>query len=175
MKQQQQIIVTIFFLLYLTTVLLSDISLTGYWTDIIFSILLSLCALRLVFKNKNEKYWVTFALRTTNILCSIIIFGFLRLNLINHFAWDAFKLRSFYFQSVDGRLFNAYFKPGGAYSGGEGNFWITESPKYFPFIEIEKYYDHAILWDFRDTEWGEESIDQNEVVRSYIKDEVIDK
>lgn len=175
MKQRTQLIFTIFFAAYLATVLLTDISLTGFWTDVVFSICLSVFALRLVFKNKTDSFWLTMTLKTTNILCSIIVFGLLGLNLINPFAWDTFKLRSFYYQSVDGRLFNAYFKPVGAYSGGEGNFWITESPKYFPLIEIEKYYEHAILWDFRDTEWEGEPVDQNKIVRSYIKDEIIEK
>ncbi len=175
MKQWTQIIFTIFFAAYLATVLLTDISLTGFWTDIIFLILLSIFALRIVFRSKTNKLWLTVTLKTTKIVCSLIVFGLLGLNLINPFTWDTFKLRSFYYQSVDGRLFNAYFKPVGAYSGGEGNFWITESPKYFPLIEIEKYYKHAILWDFRDTEWEGEPVDQNRIVRSYIKDKIIDK
>jgi hypothetical protein len=175
MKQRTQIILTLFFTLYLATVLFTDISLTGFWTDVLFSILLSILALKLVFKRKTDKHWLTISLKTLNIVCSVIVFGLLGLNLINPFAWDTFKLRSFYYESVDGRLFNAYFKPVGAYSGGEGNFWITESSKYFPLIEFEKYYEHAILWDFRDTEWEGEPVDQNKIVRSYIKDEIIDK
>jgi hypothetical protein len=101
--------------------------------------------------------------------------GLLGLSLMLPFAWDILKLRSFYYESVDGRLFNAYFRPVGAYSGGEGNFWITESPKYFPLVEISKYYKHAILWDFRATEWEGEPINQHEIVRRYVKEEIIDK
>lgn len=175
MKQRTQILLTLFFTIYLATVLPTDISLTGFWTDVIFSILLSILALRLVIKTKTDKRWLTISLKTLNIVCSVAVFALLGLNLINPFAWDTFKLHSFYYESVDGRLFNAYFKPVGAYSGGEGNFWITESPKYFPLIEIEKYYERAILWDFRDTEWEGEPVDQNKIVRSYIKDEIIDK
>ena len=114
-------------------------------------------------------------LRTLTILSSVVVFGLIGLNLINPFAWDTFKMRSFYYVNVDGRLFNAYFKPVGAYAGGEGNFWITETPKYFPTIEIEKFYNRTVLWDFSATEWEGEPIDQNKVVKSYIKDEIIDK
>ena len=175
MKQRTQIIFTIFFAVYLATVLLTDISLTGFWSDVIFSICLSVFALRLVFKDKTDKLWMTITLKTSNILCSIIVFGLLGINLINPFAWDTFKLRSFYYQSVDERLFNAYFKPVGAYSGGYGNFWITETPKYFPLIEWRVYWDRTVHHDFNDDTFDGEPIDNYAVVRSYIKDEVIDK
>src|SRR5688572_7216501 len=102
MKQRTNIIVTIFFSVYLATVLLTDISLSGFWTDVIFSILLSIFALILVFKSKMHKLWLTFTLRTTNILCSLVVFALLGLNIMNPFARDVLKLRSFYYQSVDG-------------------------------------------------------------------------
>lgn len=82
-------------------------------------------------------------------------------------------MTSFYWIDVDDRIFNAYFQPVGAHSGGEGNFWITESPTYFPVIEEAVYYKHAILWNFGTKEFDGQSVDQNEIVRSYIKDEVI--
>jgi len=168
MTTKRQIILTIVTAIYLLIVLFTDFSLTGYWTDIIFSFALVTITLKVVFKRKTEKQWKTILLRTIAILCSIVVYGFLVLNLINPFSWDTFKMRSFYFQEVDGRLFNAYFKPVGAYAGGEGNFWITESPIYFPLIEIQKYYDRTVLWNFRVDEWDGQPVDQNEVVKSYI-------
>lgn len=131
--------------------------------------------MRLVFKYKAGELWLTIALRTSNVLCSILVFGLLGLNLANPFAWDTFKLRSFYYESVDGRLFNAYFKPVGAYSGGYGNFWISETTKYFPFIEWRVYWDRAVHHNFNDDTFDGEPIDNYEVVRSYIKNEVIEK
>jgi hypothetical protein len=170
MKQQAQIILTICFAVYLATVLLTDISLTGFWTDVIFSVLLSGVALRLAFRGK-----LTLVLKTINILCSLIVLGLLGLNLINPFARDTFKLRSFYYLPVNGRLFNAYFKPVGAYSGGYGNFWITETPRYFPLIEWRVYWDRTVHHDFNDDTFEGEQIDNYEVVRNYIKDEVVNK
>lgn len=175
MKIRLQIITTIFFVVYLLTVLLTDISLTGFWTDIIFSILLSLHSLRLVFQHRTGQPWLTWTLRVTNFICSILVFGLLGLNLISPFVKDTFKLRSFYFQPVDGRLFNAYFKPVGAYSGGYGNFWITETPKFLPIIEWRVYWDRTVHHDFGDDTFDGEPIDNYEVVRIYIKDEVINK
>ena len=175
MTIKKQTILTIFTTAYLLTVLLTDISLVGYWTDIIFSITLVSFGLWTVFKIKSDKTRLTIMLRTLTISSSVVVFGLLGLNLINPFAWDTFKMRSFYFVNVDERLFNAYFTPVGAYAGGEGNFWITETPKYFPIIEIEKFYERTVLWDFSATEWEGEPIDQNKVVKSYIKDEIIDK
>jgi hypothetical protein len=172
--QKQAIFVTILGL-YLATVLLTDFSLVGFWTDIIFSILFSLYVLRLVFKNKTHKLWLTLILRTISVLCSLIIFGLLGFNLTNPFVRDTFKLRSFYYQSVDGRLFNAYFKPVGSYSGGEGNFWITEVPKFFPIIEKRVYYDRTVLWNFNNDTSDGQPVNNYEVVKEYIKNEIIDK
>ena len=175
MTTKAQTILTISTTVYLLTVLFTDLSLTGYWTDIIFSILLVSTSLFIVFKRKTERPWLTSTLRTLTVMSSIVVFGSLGLNLINPFAWDTFKMQSFIYQNVDGRLFNAYFKPVGAYAGGEGSFWITESPKYFPLIEMEKFYDGAVLWDFRVTEWEGETVDQNEVIKSFVMDEIIEK
>ena len=175
MTNKRQVILTILTAIYLLIVLFTGYSLTGYWTDIIISLVLVTITLIVVFKRKTEKQWKTILLRAIAILCSVVVYGLLGLSLINPFSWDTLKMRSFYFQEVDGRLFNAYFKPVGAYAGGEGNFWITESPIYFPLIEIQKYYDRTVLWNFRVDEWDGQPIDQNGVVKSYIIDEIIEK
>jgi hypothetical protein len=175
MKIKRQIITTTFFIIYLIIVLLTDISLTGFWTDVIFSILLSIFSLTIVFRNKNDKARLTWILRISNITCSLIVFGLLGLNFINPFGLDTFKLRSFYYQSVEGRLFNAYFKPVGAYSGGYGNFWVTEIPTFFSIIEWRVYSERTVHHDFRNDTYEGEAIDNYEVVRDYIKDEVINR
>lgn len=175
MTNQKQTILVAILGLYLATVLFTDFSLVGFWTDIVFSIIFSLIVLRLVFKNKTSKLWLTLTLRITSVFYSLIIFGLLGLNFTNPFVLDTFKLRSFYYQSVDGRLFNAYFKPVGAYSGGEGNFWITEVPKFFPIIEKRVYYDRTVLWNFNNDTFDGQPVDNYKVVKQYIKDEVIDK
>ncbi len=60
---------------------------------------------------------------------------------------------------VNGRLFNAYFVPAGACSAEEGGFWVTETPRCFPIIEVEKFYDGAASWEFSATKWhGNQSI-----------------
>lgn len=175
MKTKTQVITTAFFIAYLLIVLFTNFSLTGFWTDVVFSILLSVFALRLVFKDKTNNLWLTWTLRGSSIICSLVVFGLLGLNLLNPFALDTLKLRSFYYQKVGGRLFNAYFKPVGAYSGGYGNFWITETPKYFPIVEWRVYYDRTVHYDFNDDNWDGQPTDNYEVVRNYIKDEVIEK
>ncbi len=175
MKTRNQIILLVFFAIYLSTVLLTDISLVGFWTDIIFSILLSLFALRIVFKNKADEMWLTITLRASALIFSAIVFGLIAFSFTNIFIWDTFKMRSFYYQKVEGRIFHAYFKPVGAYSGGQGNFWITESPIYFPVIERKVYYDRTVHHDFNDDTWEGEPIDNYQVVKSYIKNEVINK
>jgi hypothetical protein len=175
MTTKRQIILLVFTILYLIIVLFTDFSFTGFWTDIIFSLSITIITLKVVFKRKTEKVWITVLIRSIGILCFAVVYGLLGLNLINPFSWDTFKMRSFYFQEVEGRLFNAYFKPVGAYSGGEGNFWITESPIYFPLIEHRKFYDRTIHWNFRVDEFDGSPVNQNEVVKSYVKDEIIEK
>jgi hypothetical protein len=175
MTAKIQSFTTIFFAFYLLTVLTTDISLQGYWTDIFFSVFLSFFTLTIVLRKNTDKGWLTKVLRRTTLVCSSIVFGLIVLNLINPFAWDTLKLRSFKEQRVEGRIFHAYFKPVGAYAGGEGNFWITESPKYFPIIEIEKFYHRTVPWDFRLKEWEGKPVDQYEIVKDYILSEIIAK
>jgi hypothetical protein len=76
---------------------------------------------------------------------------------------------------VDGRLFNAYFKPVGAYSGGYGNFWITEMPKWFPIIGRQVYWERAVHHDFGEDIAEGEPVDNYEVVKEYIRNKVIAK
>lgn len=175
MKHWKHIVLSFFFAVYIATVLLTDISLVGFWTDILFSIVLSTITLIFVFKRRTNKLWLTISLKIMNILCLLTVFGLLGLNLGSPFVWDILKLRTFYYQSVDGRLFNAYFKPVGAYSGGYGNFWITETSKYFPLIEWSVYFNRTVHHDFSDDTFDGKPINNYEVVRSYIKEEVIDK
>lgn len=175
MRTKTQIIFTLFFATYLLIVLLTDFSIIGFWTDVIFSIFLSIVGLRLIFKKSADNLRLKIFIRTTNIICSLVVFGLLGLNIISPFALDTLKLRSFYFQKVNGRLFNAYFKPVGAYSGGYGNFWITETPKYFPIIERRVYWERTVHHDFGSDTFEGETIDNKSVVRTYIKDNIIDK
>jgi len=175
MNQWKHIVLTIFFAVYIATVLLTDISLIGFWTDILFSIVLSTIMLIFVFKRRANKLWLTISLKIVNVLCLLTVFGLLILHLVSSFFWDILKLRTFYYQPVDGRLFNAYFKPVGAYSGGYGNFWITETPKYFPLLESRVYFNRTVHHDFSDDTFDGNPIDNYEVVHSYIKEEIIDK
>lgn len=157
---------------YLLIIFFSDYSLTGFWTDIIFSALLSVLTLIIAFRRKMTEVWLIITFRFWAIICFGIISFFIYFTIMPFYS-ETFKLRSFYFQTVDGRLFNAYFKPVGAYAGGYGNFWITESSKYFPIIEKQVYYDRTVDYDFNDDMGEGEPLDNYEVVRNYIREEVI--
>ncbi len=91
------------------------------------------------------------------------------------FFADTFKLRSFYFIKTDNRLFNAYFKPVGAYSGGYGNFTITESPRYFPIIESPVYYDRTVHHDFSEDTFDGQPVDNKEIIRQMVVENIINK
>jgi hypothetical protein len=154
---------------------LTNLSLVGFWTDIITAILLSIIILIVTFRKRTASRPSTIALRLTASALSAVVFGLIFLAFTNIFILDTFKMRSFYYLRVDGRIFHAYFKPVGAYAGGQGNFWITESPKYFPVVEWPVYYDRTVRWDFSADSSEGQPVDNYEVVRSYIQDEVIDK
>jgi len=106
---------------YLVIVLFTDYSLTGFLTDIIFFFLLSSCISLLIVSKTTKARWRFVILRASIIVGCLMAFNWAVLNLINPFITDLFKLRSFYFQKVNGRMFHAYFKPVGSYSVGEGN------------------------------------------------------
>ncbi|MBK7311937.1 MAG: hypothetical protein IPI93_14470 [Sphingobacteriaceae bacterium] len=114
-------------------------------------------------------------MRAIIIVFSVLCIRYAGPVIFNPFAWDTFSMRSFYFQNVDGRLFNAYFTPVGSYSGGYGHFLITESPTYFPLIEKDVYYNRTVEHDFSDDMFDGQPTDNYSIVRQYIKDEVINK
>lgn len=159
---------------YLSILAFTEVSLTGYWTDIVVVATLSFFTLKAARKHKAEGHALGSRLTAVGIFCSILLLGMGGLALLNPFAGlDTFKLRSFYFQSVQGRLFNAYFKPVGAYAGGFGNFWITESFVLFPLIERRVYHDRTVDHDFTNDMEDGHSVDQKLVVKEYILTEVI--
>jgi len=160
---------------YLLIVTFTKFSLVGFWTDIIFSIAFSLIVFKSVFSSKTNNKFLTNTFRTIALICTIVIFGFFINKLRNPFIIDVFKLRTFYYQSVDNRLFNGYFKPVGAYGGGYGNFWISECPKYFPIIEREVHFENAVHYDFKAKVWDGKPTNHYEVLKDYIVEEVINK
>lgn len=175
MRTRTLVILTISFAAYLFLVLTTDYSLTGFWSDVLFAVGFSLFLLVIVFWNRASRPWLTLTLRATALACFLVVHGLLAINLSNPFVWDTFKLRSFYLQRVEGRLFSAYFKPMGAYSGGYGNFWITESPRFFPLVEKRVYWDRTVHHDFSSDTFDGQPVDNYEVVKEYVRDEVISK
>lgn len=166
---------TVSLALYLPIVLFTGYSLTGFWTDVTFFLALSAVIPLLLFIKKSTSLWFKIMRWALTIIIGSVVFMLTFIILSNPFIIDHLKLRSFYFQKVQGRIFHAYFKPVGAYSGGYGNFWITESPVFFPLIEKRVYYDRTVHHDFGSDEWEGDPIDNYEVVKGYIKDEVIGK
>lgn len=170
MKANFQVILAIALILYLPIVVMTNFSLTGYWTDVIFTAIMSVILLLSLFKQKTKLY-----IKIPIFISLFMVLGLIILILQNPFSIDKTKTRSFSFQLVNGRIFHAYFKPVGAYSGGYGNFWITESPVYLPFIERRIYFERAVRYDFNDDSFDGHPIDNYKVVRSYIQEQVIEK
>lgn len=173
MRRISSILFSLFFVAYLAVVTYTSVSLSGFWSDLLFSVVLSCLAILYIDSKPITPNWLNYSTKLVNSICTLCMVGVLAAYLLNPFSWDTIKLRSFYFESVNGRLFNAYFKPVGAYAGGYGNFWITETPRYFPIVEWEVYYDRTVQHDFNDDTFEGHPIDNHAIVRSYILDEVI--
>ena len=81
----------------------------------------------------------------------------------------------FHYYKIDNNFYNGYFEPVGAYSGGEGNIWISKTPFIFPMIEKTVYHEHAVMWDYSLAEFEDEKVDQNNIMRQTILDELTNK
>lgn len=172
MEQRKEVIFTIAFCAYVLTILLTDISLSGFWTDMIASIVFIYISIKTLFNKHPNNIRLSFFRKAINTLCSLLVIGSFGPQLVDPYIWSTLNLRSFLFQSVDGRLFNAYFKPVGAYSGGYGNFWVAETPKYFPVVEWPVYWERAVHHDFNDDTFDGKPINNYEMARIYIKENV---
>ena len=160
---------------YLLMLFFSGWSLTGFWTDFIFSGIYVILGLAVIFIYRTPHRGLNMGLRTAMVLMALVVLRFFWSFFADPFVADLFKMRSFYHRRVDGRVFQAYFRPVGAYSGGEGNLLITESPKLFPIIEREVYYEHAVRWDFNADSSEGRPVDNDAIVDEYIKDEITRK
>ena len=170
MSPRKQILISSLLPIYLAIVLFTDISLIGFWTDVIFSILLCALVIFLAFRTTTNNTILKGVLKGNSIICTLLVFSFYILHIINPFFSDTLKLRGFYFLPINGKLYNAYFKPVGAHSGGYGNFWITKSPKLFPIIEMQVHWERAVHHDFGSDTFEDSPIDNSELAENYIKE-----
>lgn len=175
MTNWKPLILTPVIIAWLVIVLLTPFSLVGFWTDAIFFPAFTIWLFKTAYRKDRPATFPTaltklFALLLAGAMVFLGITG-----LANPFVFDFFKIRSFRYLKVEGRIFHAYFKPVGAYSGGQGNFWITESPVFFPLIEKKVYYEHAVHHDFNDDEWEGQPVDNYKIAKDYIREKVIEK
>jgi len=169
-----QILTTVFLSTYLLILIFTDFSFTGFWTDVIFTILLLTFSLIVVYRKKTDNPKLTRTLRSTALISSIVVFVYMLFAFANPFAFLSYqKMRHFSNIVVENRNFNAYFFPTGAYGRGYGSFRITESPKYFPIIEWTVYSEKATDTDFNMDKLEDTPIE--DVVKAMIENEVIKK
>lgn len=173
MKTFAQAVSIVFTATYFLILFFTNYSLTGYWMDGVCLLLLSGFTLLIVYRWPATLFWQKLLLKSA----AFSLIGFFGITFLpavfNPFSWDRFGTISFHNQIVEGRIFHAYFTPVGAYAGGEGRFWITESPSYFPLIERVKFYDRTVIWNFAAKEWDGQAVDQEEVVKHYIQTKVL--
>ncbi|MBS1636898.1 MAG: hypothetical protein JST26_13355 [Bacteroidetes bacterium] len=174
MIKRLPIILCLIIILYSLMVLLTSFSWTGFWTDIVFSLTLFILSFIITFRQKMKNRWFTLILRTISVSFIFVVYSFL-IPFTTVFFQDTFKLRSFCFIKADDRIFNAYFKPVGAYSGGYGNLAVTESPRFFPLIEKPVYKENRLVYDLRADTFEGQTVDNREIIRQIIAEKIIHK
>lgn len=164
------IISGVIFLVYSMTLLFTNYSLTGFWNDIIFFATLVIIMTFSLYKTKIDNLLLLPTFRILSVCILILTIGYYGYVLMTPFDMrkDTKTLKS---QTVNGRLFHPYFQPVGSWGKGYGSFWITESPKFFPFIEKTVFTEIGTDYDFNDTEFDGTPID--EIVRNYITEDII--
>lgn len=174
MKTRTQLYFLLFTTIYLFSVAFTGISLTGIYTDVVFSVVLVLSNLMVAFGRKTENTWLTRILRSLSVFYAVAVFGLWVLVSINPLITFG-DTTCYYYQNIETRLFNVYFEPI-LFGHGSGFFRITESPKWCPVIEMERLYDSNRSWNFDTTEWnGKPYVDLRETAKKYIRESLIDK
>lgn len=169
-------VLSILMIVYLPIVLMTSYSLTGFWTDPIFAIALSVVAYLKAYRKNTWKRWQTYMVRAIVVVYTGALFLLGGLFFPDMIFSDTFKMRSFMFLSVNGRLYHAYFEPEITYNLYFGNLWITESPLYFPVIEKTVHNKHGVRWDFgHHHTFNDQPIDNREVMKVYIDLDMIIK
>jgi len=158
------------FLTYGMTLLFTKYSLTGFWSDIIFFASLVIILTFALYKTKRDSLPLLPTFRILSLCILILTINYYGYVLINPFdiRKDTKTLKT---QTVNGRLFHPHFQPVGSWGKGYGPFWITESPKFFPFIERTVFAERGTDYDFNDTEFDGTPIE--EFVRNYIIENII--
>lgn len=124
--------------IYFPVVMLSPFSLTGFWTDNLFSLGIVIISLLWSFKRKIEKKTIRIALRVTTIISSIFVFGIIGLHVIDPFSWTVMRTKMARWSSPKPPIIEfEYFEPTGSRGCGCGTYWKTKTLICFPFIEYE--------------------------------------
>lgn len=119
-------------LIYLPTLIFTNISLTGYYTDLIALITISILS----------HYWFVFKKEKTpqralSILYAGVTSFWLFSVLINPFSWNQLKVTTFDVEVNDNYFTLNYFQPVGSWGCGYGSYWETQTLLYFPILEWE--------------------------------------
>lgn len=174
MRHSTAITVILFLLVfYGATLIFTDYSLTGFWTDIIFYFTLSLLFLFFSYTNGslNKLSVITYKVLSTTLLIITICYAIIFLN--NFKNWQIFKVVSLRTQNLKDRTFHPYFSPVGSWGRGYGKFWISESPKYFPLIEKTVYFEAATDYDMKSLYFEETPIE--EIIKTTIENSILEK
>ena len=147
-------------------------SFVGYSFDIVLPILLIVPLFILLYKNETMRRTKNIlSLYTIILITSYVAVGVNSIANIGMFsALNSFDVSGFYYYKVDNNFYNGYFEPVGAYSGGEGNIWISKTPLFFPIIEKTVYQEHAVMWDYSTPEFDGQKVDQRKIMKQTILD-----
>ena len=115
--------------------MLTPFSLTGFWTDIIFALILVVFSLYWLFKHKIENKVVRLLFNITTIISSFLVLVLIVIYAINPYSWTVLQTK-FIESKTNGNFIELnYFRPTGAWGCGYGTYWESKTLKYFPLIE----------------------------------------
>lgn len=142
------ILLQILMLIYFPFVLFSKYSITGFWSDIIFSCILIFISIILSFKFKHENKILIRLNKGISIFYSVTFCLVVGIKIINPFNWTIFSTSQIEYKIKNSEITISYFEPTGAWGCGHGKYWETKTFLYFPIIEKEVYVDNCSLEDW---------------------------
>ena len=124
---------------YIPLLILTPISLTGYFTDLFALILTGFFSIKWFVLRKVN----LFKLISSIIYSCIILLWFISI-ILNPYSWNQFKVKSLISNTDSTNITFTYFKPVGAWGCGYGSTWETKVFKYFPIIEVQTEYTPCV-------------------------------
>ncbi len=142
---------------YLIHLILGSYSLVGYWPDVWLTLILAWLTFNSFAHIKTTQHRRKWAcLKVINGFCLLVTL-LLFLNPLNVLKFD---LDVSTHHMIQGQRYHGYYQPGGAFIRST-RFYITQSPRWMPFLEKRIVYQSRIQEDLSEALWGTDDFRSN--------------